>query len=252
LAGVLFGEGGGRTAGSYCGRVQWFLAGLAPPDAADPAGDMLAAATAPTAPLGAQAISDPRTQAPPFNPLAPPAHPGARVNSLAALGLPAAGQTSNAASAAPPRAIARSATYASTAAPARSGLTAQNAGWQSAPPRGLANPDRDPPQPRPRPVAPDSELVEVTHVRGIPDAAAFGEIARTANPPASVRQDSPDEAPDEQRGIAWTDIAGHTLGEQIKTILATIGGLAVFMQAISLLSRDANPVKKTADDEDDD
>ena len=30
LAGVLFGEGGGRTAGSYCGRVQWFLAGLLP------------------------------------------------------------------------------------------------------------------------------------------------------------------------------------------------------------------------------
>jgi hypothetical protein len=25
LAGVLFGEGQGRTAGSYCGRVQWFL-----------------------------------------------------------------------------------------------------------------------------------------------------------------------------------------------------------------------------------
>lgn len=28
LAGVLFGEGGGRTAGSYCGRVKWFLASL--------------------------------------------------------------------------------------------------------------------------------------------------------------------------------------------------------------------------------
>jgi hypothetical protein len=30
LAGVLFGEGNGRTSGSYCGRVQWFLASLAP------------------------------------------------------------------------------------------------------------------------------------------------------------------------------------------------------------------------------
>lgn len=28
LAGVLFGEGQGRTAGSYCGRVQWFLDSL--------------------------------------------------------------------------------------------------------------------------------------------------------------------------------------------------------------------------------
>src|SRR6185436_15658743 len=25
LAGVLFGEGHGRTSGSYCGRVRWFL-----------------------------------------------------------------------------------------------------------------------------------------------------------------------------------------------------------------------------------
>lgn len=30
LAGVLFGEGNGRTSGSYCGRVRWFLAGVAP------------------------------------------------------------------------------------------------------------------------------------------------------------------------------------------------------------------------------
>jgi hypothetical protein len=30
LAGVLFGEGGGRTSGSYCGRVQRFLASIVP------------------------------------------------------------------------------------------------------------------------------------------------------------------------------------------------------------------------------
>jgi hypothetical protein len=28
LAGVLFGSGFGRTTGSYCGRVQWFLASI--------------------------------------------------------------------------------------------------------------------------------------------------------------------------------------------------------------------------------
>ena len=30
LAGVLFGEGHGRTSGSYCGRVRWFLSNLVP------------------------------------------------------------------------------------------------------------------------------------------------------------------------------------------------------------------------------
>lgn len=30
LAGVLFGEGQGRTAGSYCGRVRWFLSSVVP------------------------------------------------------------------------------------------------------------------------------------------------------------------------------------------------------------------------------
>src|SRR5262245_47518650 len=30
LAGVLFGEGHGRTSGSYCGRVKWFLSSVTP------------------------------------------------------------------------------------------------------------------------------------------------------------------------------------------------------------------------------
>ncbi len=30
LAGVLFGEGDGRTSGSYCGRVRWFLTRIVP------------------------------------------------------------------------------------------------------------------------------------------------------------------------------------------------------------------------------
>ena len=42
VAGVLFGEGGGRTAGSYCGRVQWFLDGLLPAQQSTGAG-MIAA-----------------------------------------------------------------------------------------------------------------------------------------------------------------------------------------------------------------
>ncbi|HEX4146299.1 MAG TPA: serine protease [Pirellulales bacterium] len=255
LAGVLFGEGGGRTAGSYCGRVQWFLAGLAPPDGTDAAGGMLAASASP---LNAQPISNSRLAQVPVNPLAPPSQPGARVGSLASLGLPAGGQTSNRSAAAPPRAIAPTATFASTAGPGGSSLVAQNSsGWQSAAPRGLANPDRDPPRPRPRPAAPDdelgNELVEVPRVRGIPDAAALGNTSRVIAPTAGDQQDSLEQTPDDGgASIGWTDIAGHTLGEQVKTVLATIGGLAVFMQAISLLSRDAKPAKKKEDEEEGD
>ena len=37
LAGVLFGAGGGRTAGSYCGRVHWFLRDVVPDRRQQPA-----------------------------------------------------------------------------------------------------------------------------------------------------------------------------------------------------------------------
>jgi hypothetical protein len=59
LAGVLFGEGGGRTSGSYCRRVQQFLStialpagGLGPPPAAgaSPRGSNLPPAAAPAEP----------------------------------------------------------------------------------------------------------------------------------------------------------------------------------------------------------
>ena len=259
LAGVLFGEGGGRTAGSYCGRVQWFLAGLTPPDSSDAAGAMLAAAS--TSPLAAQSVSV-RTPQSPFNPLAAPSQPGARVNSLAALGLPAAAPTASAV--APPRAIGPTATFAS-AATGLGSTDAQNSnGWQSAPPRGLANPDRDPPAPRERPAPTETALVEVPRMRGIPDPAAFGQTSAGMPEPIDQRPDAVEQAPDDNGPLElhWTDIAGNTIGEQIKSVLATIGGLAVVMQAIGLLSRDSKtakpptaqkkPARKKRDDDDDD
>ena len=249
LAGVLFGEGGGRTAGSYCGRVQWFLAGLQPPDATDAAGSMLAAAR--PASSAAKTTVDPRSQPAHFNPLAAPAQPGARVNSLAALGLPAVGQVSTTAAAAPPRAIAPTATFASTTVPPRN-VTTQNTGWQTASHAAWPIPIAIPPTPRPRPASSDTELVSVSRIRGIPDAAAFGQTSQVAKPSTSGQQDAPAASPEDQPSIGWTDIAGHTLGEQVKTILATIGGLAVFMQAISLLSRDSKPAKKESEEEADD
>jgi Trypsin-like peptidase domain len=241
LAGVLFGEGGGRTAGSYCGRVQWFLAGLAPNDSNLAPGTMLAG-TGSSSSLAAQPTSNPRAVAAPANRLAAPAQPGARVGALAALGLPTAGQTSSA-TPPPPPAGSPTTTFASSAGPPPS------PGWQSAPPRGLANPDRDPPAPRGRPSSSDGDLVEVPRVRGIPDTAAFNRPTQVASEspgaPAGSSLDDRQSLP-----ISWTDIAGDTLGEQIKTILATIGGLAVFMQTLSWFSGESKPAKKKSDDED--
>jgi hypothetical protein len=253
LAGVLFGEGAGRTAGSYCGRVQWFLAGLAPNESNLAPGAMLAGAAAANSPLTAQTASNTRPLSAPVNRFAAPAQPGARVGALAALGLPAAGQPSSSANAPPPRAISPTTTFASTAGLSSSGGLQSSAGWQSAPPRGLANPDRDPPAARGRPTDSDTELVAVPRVRGIPDTAAVGQ-SEIATESKYVRQDSPDSSSDDRSAIpiGWTDIAGETLTEQIKTVLATIGGLAVIVQAISWFSGESKSAKKKADDEDED
>ncbi len=61
LAGVLWGAGGGRTAGSYCGRVQQFLASIIPstPAPTEPGGALVVAASAG---LAAAEASPPRTQ----------------------------------------------------------------------------------------------------------------------------------------------------------------------------------------------
>lgn len=90
LAGVLFGEGQGRTAGSYCGRVQWFLDSLIrdprsnlgealaqvsrPPAAASPA----VASPAATAPMSVATSA----AAPPPLAASPAAQPAARGESL--------------------------------------------------------------------------------------------------------------------------------------------------------------------------
>ncbi len=46
LAGVLFGEGNGRTSGSYCGRVRWFLSRIVP-QLSDPGVQVARTATPP-------------------------------------------------------------------------------------------------------------------------------------------------------------------------------------------------------------
>ena len=128
VAGVLFGEGGGRTAGSYCGRVQWFLDGLLPAQ--------------PSTGAGMIAAGSPAGGGPAANPNAPPGQTGARVASLAALGSGAPAVVSGTppaprAAPAAPRAVAPAASFASagTTKPAADRIDLGATGWQSAAPR---------------------------------------------------------------------------------------------------------------------
>jgi hypothetical protein len=77
LAGVLFGEGGGTTSGSYCGRVHLFLSGMrspapfAPPTQAVALTANHATATNRVAPPQASVVTIERPVTPPAPPVAP-------------------------------------------------------------------------------------------------------------------------------------------------------------------------------------
>ncbi|MCE5268897.1 MAG: serine protease [Planctomycetaceae bacterium] len=92
LAGVLFGTGFGRTAGSYCGRVRWFIASIdadfqrlssqttlaqqANPNPAPTAAIPAAQAVAqPVAQPAAQPVAQPLAAVTPSSPTPPTAHP---------------------------------------------------------------------------------------------------------------------------------------------------------------------------------
>ena len=145
LAGVLFGEGHGRTSGSYCGRVRWFLSSVVPDGL--PNTQSIASA--------------------PLKPLAP---------------RPTSGQ-------------ARQDRFAGWAAPVVQSST------QTA---------KDMP----------------------PQRATNGVVA-------STRATGP-QTPQVQ-SIGWEDVAGTTLGEQIKTILAVVGVLAILLHALRWMSREPTP-----------
>jgi hypothetical protein len=143
LAGVLFGEGHGRTSGSYCGRVRWFLAS-AMRDA--PAQSSVAEA-APMRPIPNRTNDESRVLA---DAVALPQSP------LAVQATNSAGRTTISAPAAPPNV---------------------------------------------------SVVAQV-------ESSGNGEVLH----------------------LGWEDVAGDTLGQQAKTVLAAIGVLAIILQALRLLS----------------
>ncbi len=156
LAGVLFGEGNGRTSGSYCGRVRWFLTSVVP---RLPATSTIAASRA-LQPIPSRADS-----------VTSSTDGASRETSmpLAAVSSPAPASASPAAS--------------------------------TSPGSGPLVSDDEAPRP----------LVASTQAGG---AAA------------------------ESVQIGWHDVAGDSLADQAKTVLAGVGILAILLQALRLLSRE--------------
>jgi hypothetical protein len=156
LAGVLFGEGGGRTSGSYCGRVRWFLSSVVP-DIGNV--NQVQLATTPASSPG-RPNTGPRA--------------------------PVAGRNESVGAAVPEVSIAS------------------------------------------MPVVPIRQASQPVAANSNP-VVPVGAI--TARPPTADTQ-----PPGEYLG--WEDIAGHSLGEQAKTVLAAIGVLAIILHSLRLLSRE--------------
>ncbi len=144
LAGVLFGEGNGRTSGSYCGRVRWFLSSVVP-DAA---------------------TSKPMIAAAPLKPVAPR----------------------------PPEAT-----------------------------------------PSMRTASAGERVVAGAASRSVSNATAWSPQGETqsADPAHSAQAALP-----QSQYLGWSDIAGQTTGEQVKTVLAAIGVLALVLHALQWLGRE--------------
>jgi len=176
LAGVLFGTARGRTTGSYCGRVRWFLTPLTHDfPQLSPGGTMLA--QQPPTPR------DPRVSVEGVTvPGQPPQLPYAAIATGQAPGVPAALPQ------APP-------------------VVTQDTGWRMAPPV--------------------TEAAPRIAVAGPQPATAAGPIAAapypTTAPPATIATTTP------------TDPSSYRM-DQIKSILAVVGVLAIFFHSLRLVS----------------
>ncbi len=179
LAGVLFGEGNGRTSGSYCGRVRWFLTSIVPPPAAIASRPALA-----QQPLEAIPARPPDRQAP--------------------------GEASD-----------------QESPQARGPLPVVATSSMAAPPPSAA-----------APVATTSTLTStVTRGEPTPPVAAVATAEALAPPVAST------SAGPEVIYLGWQDIAGETLADQAKTVLAAVGALAMVLQILRWLGREAPAAK---------
>ncbi len=167
LAGVLFGEGNGRTSGSYCGRVRWFLASVAPSAANAP---QIANAPKPLAPVAPRPID--------------------------AATVPVAQQS--------PREPAQ---LTSVQTPQQTRSQSADLPW----PNSVGRPQN------------------------------VVRVAESAEPPlvlASTRSETPQR---QTHVIGWTDLAGETMAEQLKTVMAAIGILAIVLHFLKWMSTEVEP-----------
>jgi len=156
LAGVLFGEGNGRTSGSYCGRVRWFLSSVAPVGM----DEHQQIASLPLAPIAARPVGQQIRREP------------ARI---------AAAQTQ--------KELAREAPAPVLPASMSSTRTVTTVADSPAAPQAV-----------------------VASIHGSGSAAAQTQV------------------------IGWTDLAGETIGEQVKTVMAAIGALAMLLHVLKWMS----------------
>lgn len=168
LAGVLFGAAWGTTAGSYSGRVRWFLNSVAADfQRLDASSTMIARKTAPSTPPGA-----PR---PPPNP--PAIAPGAEPNA-----------------------------------------------WRSA--------EREPSRRLPVAAIPTLPPSANSGTTPLPAASSQSGWTGPTPPPAAHAAVT---LPEVTESLRWEEIAGATRAEQLKTILAAIGLLAILFHVMRLL-----------------
>jgi serine protease Do len=190
LAGVLFGEGGGDTSGSYCGRVRMFLdsiGGSSPP--------MFASASRPLSNIPGQRIllAQP-TPSPPVVPALPSANASAArwpvTTNYPPISLPIGTMNQR------PAATQEVATTL-------------------------------PPPPLPESAESAAELPRANpHCAG-PLAAIISPL-----PPMPAGAAKTIDQPVE---ISWEQIAGHTFGDQFKTIAAGLGAVFVLLQIVRKL-----------------
>ncbi|HEX3997164.1 MAG TPA: serine protease [Pirellulales bacterium] len=201
LAGVLFGEGDGDTSGTYCGRVRLFLNSI---------GQGAAPMVASTAPL--------RIVPSPNNPLVNQANRAATAGSAVAGSWP---RTTNF----PPISLP--------------------IGTMSTPPGGSQSYATTlPPPPMPDGAPQESPLGPAQidpHCAG-PLAAIISPLppmppSPTANSTGGANASSTSGQPRtaQPADISWEQIAGHTFGDQLKTVLAGIGAIIVFLQVVRKL-----------------
>jgi len=170
LAGVLFGEGNGRTSGSYCGRVRWFLTSIVPPTTNSPSPLSPGAQSAPV-----QAIAERPLESLPARPVS---------------------------------------------SSVRSELNSPDQGTDLAGRQSLPPPA----------VNPGSNRVNSTESLAGSSGAPVPPVASTQAGPEVIQ-------------IGWHDIAGESLSDQAKTILAAVGALALVLQVLKWLSREAPAAK---------